>query len=110
MTDTKFEKNVTYMLQKVKSTLCYKKKEYSNKKDRLQGFKHAATFMRGTPKQALFAMMAKHLTSISDAIYDDVNLTMMQWDEKITDMINYLLLLRALVLEEKEVNNDTTSV
>lgn len=107
MTTSQFDKIVNDTLKQVKNVLCNKQAEYSNKQDRLQGFKHAAIIMRTTPKQALFAMMNKHLTSIIDGIYGDVDLSLEKWDEKIIDSINYLLLLRALIIEEKEVNNVT---
>jgi hypothetical protein len=49
-------------------------------------------------------MMAKHTISIYDMCYGDRNgktYSLELWDEKITDSINYLLLLKALVTEAK---------
>ena len=56
--------------------------------------------MNSTPKAALMGMLSKHLISVSDMCTDDRVCPKEQWDEKITDSINYLLILRALVEEE----------
>ena len=69
--------------------------------DRLAHFKKAATLMRTTPKIALMGMLVKHYISIMDMSMDDKDYPVEQWSEKITDSINYLLILRAIVEEEK---------
>ena len=50
-------------------------------------------------------MLSKHLISVSDMCTDDKSFPNEQWDEKITDSINYLLILRAIVEEEKHEEN-----
>lgn len=69
--------------------------------DRLAHFKKAATLMRTTPKIALMGMLVKHYISIMDMSMDDKDYPVEQWSEKITDSINYLLILRAIGEEEK---------
>lgn len=69
--------------------------------DRLAHFKKAAVLMNTTPKAALIGMLSKHLISISDMGTDAKDYPVEQWDEKITDSINYLLILRAMVEEEQ---------
>lgn len=73
--------------------------------DRLAHFKKAAAITGGTPKEALLGMLAKHLVSISDMCIDGRDYTGDRWTEKITDSINYLLLLKALVEEERYEKN-----
>lgn len=68
--------------------------------DRLAHFKKAAVVMNSTPKAALLGMLSKHLVSVSDMCTNGRSYTRERWDEKITDSINYLLILRALVEEE----------
>lgn len=68
--------------------------------DRLAHFKKAAAMMSLTPKAALMGMLSKHLISISDMCMDDRVYSKEKWCEKITDSINYLLILCALVEEE----------
>ena len=58
----------------------------------------------GTPKEALLGMLTKHLVSISDMCTDGRSYSLDRWTEKITDSINYLLLLKALVEEEANGN------
>lgn len=70
--------------------------------DRLAHFKKAAVITGGTPKAALFGMLAKHMVSLSDMCTDGASYPIERWSEKITDSINYLLILRALVEEERE--------
>ena len=65
--------------------------------DRLAHFKKAAAIIDGTPKEAL-------LVSISDMCTDGRSYSLDRWTEKITDSINYLLLLKALVEEEANGN------
>ena len=74
----------------------------ANSLDRLQAFKVAAAIQDISPLQALGGMMAKHTTSIYDLINRGCTDEIM-WDEKITDHINYLVLLKCLVLEMNDV-------
>lgn len=69
--------------------------------DRLAHFKKAAVIMNTTPKVALMGMLSKHLVSVSDMCTDGKEYSIERWDEKITDSINYLLILRAIIEEEK---------
>jgi hypothetical protein len=83
------------------STLVLKGKEYATD-DRLHNFKVAANTIGCTPKQALGGFMAKHIVSIYDMIRNDQQYSISQWDEKIGDAVNYLILLKAIVEEERE--------
>ena len=74
--------------------------EYATDLDRLHNFKVAAELGAVTPMQALGGMMAKHTVSIYDMINSGHPYSPELWTEKITDHINYLILLRAIVTEE----------
>lgn len=96
-----FDNIINEQLQTCKDVLISKAKEYATD-DRLHNFKVAAAIQGCTPIKALAGMMAKHTVSI----YDMCNgtgcgmvYTLARWEEKITDSINYLLLLKALVKE-----------
>jgi len=96
--------NVIVSQQIIRSTdvLCNKAKEYATE-DRLHNFKVAAAIQGCTPEQALAGMMAKHTVSVYDMCRGSKwDFPIELWNEKITDSINYLLLLRALVEEPKE--------
>lgn len=74
--------------------------EYAGPEDRLHNFKIAGKLSGVSPRKALAGMMIKHVVSVYDMCKDDTRYPMVQWDEKITDTINYLILLRAVVEEE----------
>lgn len=102
MTIEKFANVVNSQLDKCKDMLGIKSGEYTRRKaDRLEFFKSAAKLQHETPKQALAGMMAKHTISIYDMCAEG-DYTIERWEEKISDSINYLLLLRAMVEEEHE--------
>lgn len=79
-------------------TLSKKADEYATE-DRMHNFKVAAQIQHCTPIQALGGMMAKHTVSIYDMINSGEDYPIELWTEKITDHINYLLLLNGLINE-----------
>lgn len=95
-----FDEVVRQQLEKCASLLISKGEEYSLDSDRLLAFKRAAKIQGESPKQALCGMMAKHTVSIYDMCMSGEKFSDERWEEKITDSINYLLLLRAIVKEE----------
>lgn len=94
--------------------LLQKGHEYAIDSDRMHNFKVAASFQGETPKGALGGMLAKHIVSIFDMIRSDTESPMEKWDEKIGDAMNYLFLLKALVLEEHglvpAISNTTNTI
>lgn len=77
--------------------------------DRLRHFKKAAVLMGVSPKAALLGMLSKHLVSVADMCMSNEHFSRARWSEKITDSMNYLILLRALVEEEaREYEADTS--
>ena len=102
MTNKEFERVVLDQLEFSKNLLIRKGEEYSLEEDRLIAFKKAARLQNETPKQSLCGMMTKHVISLYDMCESNEIFTEERWREKITDTINYLLLLRALVVEEKK--------
>lgn len=83
--------------------LLNKAAEYAEDDDRLHNFTVAAELQGISREEALGGMMCKHTVSIYDMIREGANqFSMEKWEEKITDHINYLILLRALVTDELE--------
>ena len=105
MTNTTFDEIVEDQLRQCAELLLSKGKEYdSDSGDRFHSFKVAAELQGETPLEALAGMMAKHTVSIYDLIsQNSLNLTI--WEEKITDHINYLLLLKGLIMEQNGGDN-----
>lgn len=96
MTGEDFDRAVREQLARCTETLCCKAQEYATA-DRLHNFKKAAALQGVTAAQALAGMMAKHTVSVYDMIADGQTHPAELWREKLTDSINYLLLLSAMV-------------
>lgn len=100
MTQETFEKIVDGQLDVCRHLLVVKGKEYSLTDDRLHAFRVAASLQDETMKQALCGMLAKHVVSVYDMCMNGGKFGIDKWTEKITDSINYLLLLMAAIWEE----------
>jgi len=96
----RFAEIVDEMLARCRGVLTAKAKEYATE-DRLHNFRIAAKLQGITERQALAGMMSKHTVSVYDMCRSG-DYPIELWDEKITDSINYLLLLRALVIEQSK--------
>ena len=99
MDTDEFNSVLTLQLQRCRDILGEKADEYATD-DRLHNFKVAAELQGVSPLKALGGMMAKHTVSVYDLIDNPEEASSRMWDEKITDHINYLILLRAIVQEE----------
>lgn len=108
MTQKEFNAVFKEQVKQCEQTLCRKAKEYTNDSpDRLSAFKAAAIIQGSTPQKALAGMMAKHIISIYDMCFScRENFDLAVWEEKITDSLNYLFLLKAIVKEEHEHQSD----
>jgi len=106
MTNEEFMVVVDEVVVKCKKILAKKGPNYSTMDDRFHNFKAAAGLQSSTPKQALFAMAAKHLVAINDYIDDDADgliVTRKEWEAKVLDGINYLFLLSGMLVEEEKM-------
>ena len=101
MNTTTFERLFEEQVNRSRSVLVSKAKEYATE-DRLHNFKVAAALEGKTPEQALAGMMAKHTVSVYDMAESGLAYPIELWQEKITDHINYLFLLNAIVREERQ--------
>ena len=90
---------VDEQIERCRSLLVEKGQEYAKGKDRLGSFKKAAALQGCTKEEAAFGMLAKHLVSLADMITSKEPYDLDRWNEKITDSINYLLILRAIIEE-----------
>jgi len=103
MTNEEFQELVDYVVEEhIKGKMCSKSAEYSRGDNKLHNFYRAAEIDHISPEEALRGMDLKHRASISD-ILDDLTLgrdcSKEVWLEKITDDINYKLLLLGLLYE-----------
>src|SRR6478609_1171256 len=101
MNSEDFAKVFDQQMRLCSEVLFAKAGEYATDDERLHNFKVASALTGRDAVQALGGMMVKHTTSVYDMIEHGApaNFSMEKWDEKITDHINYLILLRACVIE-----------
>jgi hypothetical protein len=103
METKQFEEIVRNRLQSIITTLTAKADEYA-RGDRLSNFKTAGALQGCTPERALGGLVAKHIVALYDFI-NDIDRGVVQsperWNEKIGDIIAYMCLLDALIVERK---------
>lgn len=103
MNSKEFARIFERQVQACEKVLFAKAGEYATDDDRLHNFTAAAPFVGETPQQVLGGYMLKHTMSIYDMIGEDHDVADLErWDEKITDHINYLILLKALIVEARK--------
>lgn len=75
--------------------------EYAPDEDRLENFKRAAGILQQSSAQALLGMLVKHWVSIAVMIETDQVGAQYGclWKEKISDAINYMHLLEAVLVD-----------
>lgn len=106
VTNETFEQILSNRLDNIKFILGQKAKEYVRNNDRLHNFNTGAKESRTneTREDVLYGMMRKHLISLND-ILDDVRnhkpITSEIVNEKIGDIINYMILLEVCLLTNK---------
>lgn len=111
MNNLEFQRVLEDQMDACRSMLSGKAAEYASDVDRLHNFKTAAALTPGeTVSQALAGMMKKHTVSIYDMIASGEDYPLSVWDEKIGDHLNYLFLLKAIILEDKMVIHSQNAV
>lgn len=104
----RFNEIIDEQLEFNKTLLIKKEKEYSENTsngkdaDRLAHFKRTAALLNRDEKEAVFSMLSKHIVSLADMIINNGEYSLELWTEKISDSINYLLILKAMIYEEFE--------
>lgn len=98
----RFENILDAQLKRVRDVLVTKTEEYSADEDQLANVRWMA-FAQGTSMpRAIIGAMAKHSFSIYKMVRDGKPYPIEKWDEKITDHIVWLILLRAALIENAE--------
>lgn len=96
-----FDDVVNTQLDRSAQMLTQKNGTYNPNEDKLHIFKQTAMLRGTTPQGALSGMMVKHTGSVYAMCESGKEYPIEVWDEKITDHINYLILLRAIVEEQR---------
>ncbi len=111
MNNEVFGKVLSGRLQRIRETLAGKADEYA-RGDRLSNFKKIARFRDVTPEDALMGLVMKHIAALDDFVADlgrDIHQPLSRWDEKIGDIMCYMVLLEALIEERANLHPPTTT-
>ena len=107
ITEQQFDSLIIERCEKISKTLVEKGKEYRRNEDPLHNFRVAAKVQNTTEEKALWGFAVKHYVSFLD-ILNDIEKGILPKeevvDEKIGDLINYLILCEASI-KEKILNN-----
>jgi len=102
MNDVSFRHVLLQRITQVTKNLTAKADEYA-RGDRLSNFKKIADMLDTTPEKALIGLVMKHIVALVDFIddiyFDDKLQSYSRWDEKIGDVMAYMILLDAMVQE-----------
>lgn len=112
MTQKRFNVLIREQIDACLAMLSFKGEEYAPDVDveapvgdRLAHFKRAAGLQGITIEQAAFGMLAKHLASLAEMCETPDDFEIGKWTEKLTDSINYLLILSAVVSRDQPAAN-----
>ena len=105
MSTEDFNKLVEERCNKIVATLAAKQKEYSTADDKLHNFNRGASIAGQSRERVLHGFMLKHYISFMDII-DNVDKGIIPSDEvideKIGDIINYMILAEACLKERNQ--------
>ena len=96
MTHENFKKLLEELDGNASDTLAEKNARYSSSDDALHNFKSGAEIMGGTPAQACWGYLTKHLTALRDMIQRNDFSNREDFLEKCQDSINYIRFIWAL--------------
>ena len=106
MNHKEFNDVVTKELDYVRELLCSKSKEYDFGEDRFHSFKVGGQLQGISQEKCLLGYLTKHIISIYDMCGNVKEFSFEKFQEKITDYINYGLLLLGMIQEEKNKENE----
>ena len=106
MNHKEFNDVVTKELDYVRELLCSKSKEYDFGEDRFHSFKVGGQLQGISQEKCLLGYLTKHIISIYDMCGNVEEFSFEKFQEKLTDYINYGLLLLGMIQEEKNKENE----
>lgn len=107
MTPSEFKRVFDTTITELNMLLVVKGGEYAADNDRLANFREAARRTGMTPAQVLLIYLDKHYSAICNHIKDEAKGTVRAKSEpiegRVNDMLNYLLLYKAMLSENRAV-------
>jgi hypothetical protein len=102
MTNHKFKEILDARIEKMRQLLRQKGNEYTIGDNVFHNFDRAAAILDSTPTKALWGMYVKHHVSVELMVNGQHPPDTHVVSEKIGDMINYLVLLEAILYEQDQ--------
>jgi hypothetical protein len=99
MTKQEFSKYLEQRLQRIKDTLDKKGEEYAPNINIFSNFNKAQDIIPMSREEIMFIYATKHLVSVIE-IVEGRKLPKAQIEEKFGDLVNYLILIEASLLEQ----------
>lgn len=87
-------------------TLIDKNSRYATAEDPLHNFKNGADIMGGTPAQACWGYLTKHLVALRDMVEQDNFSNREDFLEKCQDTINYIRFLWCIGNDKTNINKE----
>jgi len=101
MTTNEFNEFFEGRINGIRQLACSKNEEYATRYDHFRNFNQGAKITGLNRDRVLWGFFIKHFISIQDYILHNATLSPCQVDEKINDMIIYLLLLAGMLVESE---------
>jgi hypothetical protein len=101
MTHEEFNILLSKRIAKSRKVLLSKANEYATDDERLQNFKDGASLLNTTPEFYALSLTTKHIIALKDFISTQRSIDQRFIDEKIGDIINYMILLEAILTEKR---------
>ena len=92
---TKFQSFISRRLKRCIETLTMKRKEYTDEVNPFINFECGAKTIGEVPEKVMFYYMLKHFESFKDIVLNQRDVSKEVWDEKVSDLINYILIIDA---------------
>lgn len=95
MNSKDFSKNIEEALSIIKTRILSKNQEYAHSSDVFRNFKTGIS-LQEKPQAVAWEYMTKHLQWLKDTIKNNESPTNDEIDEKVIDIINYMLIIRGM--------------
>lgn len=106
MTDRQFQELLIELEGSSQNTLISKNALYSANGDCLHNFRSGGEILGGTPAEACWGYLTKHLVALRDKVKNNDFTDREDFLEKCQDSINYIRFLWCIGNEEKEINDE----
>lgn len=107
MNQAQFDSVVKQTIDSIAALLRVKGGEYAGSADRLANFKRGAALTGTTPLQVAFIYASKHYDSLANFVRRMADGSQLEMSEpiegRLDDLINYCILMKAIIKEEGEV-------